>query len=194
MEGDGAGGGASLGPDDALDVLHVTGQSDDGGGYLQLRDNKQLRNEARRLISEGICEGNAFDLLRRADAMGQQEVKNVIMERLLRRGCCPDPGACTEALIAITSGALLWIGWWDVLDEDLVPGLHEKECSGRNDGNPLLLLFDLLWNTDGAGTHAHSFGNGVFIRQGQGSSPSGFQRPAFCWGTVPPSISPLSHP
>ena len=97
-----------LDPDDALDVLHVTGQSDDGGGYLQLRDNKQLRDEARRLINEGICEGNAFDLLRRADAMGQQEAKNVIVERLLRRGCCPDPGS--------QGGDEVWCqgegGWW----------------------------------------------------------------------------------
>ena len=55
---------ASLEPNDAMDVLHVTGQSDEGGGYLQLRDNKRLRDEARRLINEGICESNAFDLLR----------------------------------------------------------------------------------------------------------------------------------
>ena len=107
-EGDGAGGAASLGPDDALDVLHVTGQTDDGGGYLQLRDNLQLRDEARRLISEGICEGNVFDLLRRVDAMGQQEVKNVIMERLMRRGCCPDPGSrASDKVWSQGEG-----GWW----------------------------------------------------------------------------------
>ena len=75
---------------------------------MQLRDNKQLRDEARRLIHEGICEENAFDLLRRADAMGQQEAKKVIVERLLRPGCCPDPSG--------QGGSKVWCqgegGWW----------------------------------------------------------------------------------
>ena len=96
-------------PNDALDVLHVTGQSDDGGGYLQLRDNKRLRDEARRLIKEGICEGNAFDVLRRADAMGQQEAKNVILQRLMMRGCYADPGAGAGGGGVWSEGAE---GWW----------------------------------------------------------------------------------
>ena len=101
--------------EDALDVLHVTGQSDEGGGYLQLRDNKQLRDEARRLILEGICEDNAFDLLRRADAMGQQEAKKVIVERLLRPGCCPDlSGRVGDEVWCQGEG-----GWWSK-DQEIV--------------------------------------------------------------------------
>ena len=101
-------------PNDAMDVLHVTGQSDEGGGYLQLRDNKQLRDEARRLINEGISESNAFDLLRRADAMGQQESKNVILGRLMQPGHCPDPGRLSSSSGSGSGGG--WSGseeeWW----------------------------------------------------------------------------------
>ena len=121
MADDGAAGGASLGPDDALDVLHVTGQSDEGGGYLQLRDNKQLRDEARRLINEGISESNAFDLLRRADAMGQQESKNVILGGLMQPGRCPDPGRRSSG----SGGG--WSGseeeWWT--DKQEIDMCHE---------------------------------------------------------------------
>ena len=104
-----------------MDVLHVTGQSDEGGGYLQLRDNKQLRDEARRLINEGICESNAFDLLRRADAMGQQEAKNVILEGLMQPGRCPDPGRRSSG----SGGG--WSGseeeWWT--DKQEIDMCHE---------------------------------------------------------------------
>ena len=74
----------SLNPNDAIDVLHVTG-TDDGGGYLQLRDNEQLRAEARSLVT--VNDGNAFSLLRRADATLQQEVKGPIFEHLLQPAC-----------------------------------------------------------------------------------------------------------
>ena len=108
-------------PNDAMDVLHVTGQSDEGGGYLQLRDNKQLRDEARRLINEGICESNAFDLLRRADAMGQQEAKNVILGGLMQPGHCPDPGRRSSG----SGGG--WSGsgeeWWT--DKQEIDMCHE---------------------------------------------------------------------
>ena len=114
---DGAGGEASLGPADALDVLHVTGQTDDGGGYLQLRDNQQLRNEARRMINEGICKGNAFDLLRRAESMGQEEAKTVIMEWITRPGCCPDPGPVGQG-DGESSQAQVGAGWWSEKQEN----------------------------------------------------------------------------
>lgn len=39
--------------------------------------------------------------------------------RLGRMGV--EPIALTEAFIAISSGALLWIGWWDLLESYLVP-------------------------------------------------------------------------
>ena len=109
-----------------MDVLHVTGQSDEGGGYLQLRDNKRLRDEARRLINEGICESNAFDLLRRADAMGQQESKNVILGRLMQAGHCPDPGRLSSSSSSSGSGGG-WSGsgeeWWT--DKQEIDMCHE---------------------------------------------------------------------
>ena len=120
MADDGAAGGASLGPDDALDVLHVTGQSDEGGGYLQLRDNKRLRDEARRLINEGICEENAFGVLRRADAMGQQEAKNVILQRLMVHGCYADPSGGQGGGELCSQGES---GWWS--DKQEIHMCHE---------------------------------------------------------------------
>ena len=120
MADDGAAGGAPLGPDDALDVLHVTGQSDEGGGYLQLRDNKRLRDEARRLINEGICEENAFGVLRRADAMGQQEAKNVILQRLMVRGCYADPSGGQGGGELCSQGEG---GWWS--DKQEIHMCHE---------------------------------------------------------------------
>ena len=51
---------ASSRSSDALDVLHVTGHSDEDGGYLQLRDNKKLRSQARSLIAAGLDNGSAF--------------------------------------------------------------------------------------------------------------------------------------
>ena len=120
MADDGAAGGAPLGPDEALDVLHVTGQSDEGGGYLQLRDNKRLRDEARRLINEGICEENAFGVLRRADAMGQQEAKNVILQRLMVRGCYADPSGGQGGGELCSQGEG---GWWS--DKQEIHMCHE---------------------------------------------------------------------
>jgi len=81
----------SLTPNDALDVLHVTGHSDEGGGYLQLRDNKKLRSQARSLIAAGLDDGSAFSLLRRSSAMNQEEAKGPIMEHLLKAGCGARP-------------------------------------------------------------------------------------------------------
>ena len=76
---------------DALDVLHVTGHSDEDGGYLQLRDNKKLRSQARSLIAAGLDDGSAFSLLRRSSAMNQEEAKGPIMEHLLKAGCGARP-------------------------------------------------------------------------------------------------------
>ena len=76
---------------DALDVLHVTGHSDEGGGYLQLRDNKKLRSQARSVIAAGLDDGSAFSLLRRSSAMNQEEAKGPIMEHLLKAGCGARP-------------------------------------------------------------------------------------------------------
>ena len=82
---------SSLTPNDALDVLHVTGHSDEDGGYLQLRDNKKLRSQARSLIAAGLDDGSAFSLLRRSSAMNQEEAKGPIMEHLLKAGCGARP-------------------------------------------------------------------------------------------------------
>ena len=82
---------SSLTANDALDVLHVTGHSDEGGGYLQLRDNKKLRSQARSLIAAGLDDGSAFSLLRRSSAMNQEEAKGPIMEHLLKAGCGARP-------------------------------------------------------------------------------------------------------
>ena len=81
----------SLTPNDALDVLHVTGHSDEGGGYLQLRDNKRLRSQARSVLAAGLDDGSAFSLLRRSSAMNQEEAKGPIMEHLLKAGCGARP-------------------------------------------------------------------------------------------------------
>ena len=72
-------------------MLHVTGHSDEGGGYLQLRDNKKLRSQARSLIAAGLDDGSAFSLLRRSSAMNQEEAKGPIMEHLLKAGCGARP-------------------------------------------------------------------------------------------------------
>ena len=82
---------SSLTSSDALDVLHVTGYSDEDGGYLQLRDNEKLRSQARRLIAAGLDDGSAFSLLRRSSAMNQEEAKGPIMEHLLKAGCGARP-------------------------------------------------------------------------------------------------------
>ena len=55
----------SLEREHALDVLHVTGHSDEGGGYLQLRDNEQLRSQAPNLVAAGLDDDSVFSLLRR---------------------------------------------------------------------------------------------------------------------------------
>ena len=80
-------------------MLHVTGQSDEGGGYLQLRDNEKLRSQARALIAAGLEDDSVFSLLRRASAMNQQEAKVPIMEHLLREEGCdarPTDGAAVD--------------------------------------------------------------------------------------------------
>ena len=82
---------SSLTANDALDVLHVTGHSDEDGGYLQLRDNKKLRSQARSVLAAGLDDGSAFSLLRRSSAMNQEEAKGPIMEHLLKAGCGARP-------------------------------------------------------------------------------------------------------
>ena len=72
-------------------MLHVTGHSDEDGGYLQSRDNKKLRSQARSLIAAGLDDGSAFSLLRRSSAMNQEEAKGPIMEHLLKAGCGARP-------------------------------------------------------------------------------------------------------
>ena len=101
---------SSLSPKDALDVLHVTGQSDEGGGYLQLRDNEKLRSQARALIAAGLEDGSAFALLRRVHAMGQQEAKGPIMGHVMEAGCGARP---TDGGVVDEEGA--WAAseeWW----------------------------------------------------------------------------------
>ena len=77
---------SSLSANDALDVLHVTGDN-----YLQLRDNEKLRSQARGRIAAGLEDHSAFSLLRRSSAMQQEEAKGPIMEHLLKAGCDARP-------------------------------------------------------------------------------------------------------
>ena len=77
---------SSLSANDALDVLHVTGDN-----YLQLRDNEKLRSQARGLIAAGLEDHSAFSLLRRSSAMQQEEAKGPIMEHFLKAGCGARP-------------------------------------------------------------------------------------------------------
>merc|ERR1711965_609478 len=102
---------SSLSPKDALGVLHATGHSDEGGGYLQLSDNEKLRSQARALIAAGLEDGGAFSLLRRVLAMGQQEAKEPIVGHLLRAGCGARP---TDGAAVDEEGA--WAAseeWWN---------------------------------------------------------------------------------
>ena len=102
---------SSLSANDALDVLHITGQSDEGGGYLQLRDNEKLRSQARALIAAGLEDGSAFSLLRRVHAMGQQEAKGPIMGHVMKAGCGARP---TDGAMVDEEGA--WAAseeWWN---------------------------------------------------------------------------------
>jgi len=106
---------SSLTPNDALDVLHVTGHSDEGGGYLQLRDNEKLRSQARALIAAGLEDGSAFALLRRVHAMGQQEAKGPIMGHVMQAGCGARP---TDGAAVDEEGA--WAAseeWWSYQQE-----------------------------------------------------------------------------
>jgi len=102
---------SSLSANDALDVLHVTGQSDEGGGYLQLRDNEKLRSQARALMVAGLEDGSAFSLLRRVHAMGQLEAKGPIMGHVMKVGCGARP---TDDAAVDEDGA--WAAseeWWN---------------------------------------------------------------------------------
>ena len=92
-------------------MLHATGHSDEGGGYLQLSDNQALRSQARALIAAGLEDGSAFALLRRVHAMGQQEAKGPIMGHLTSAGCGARP---TDGGVVDEEGA--WAaseGWWN---------------------------------------------------------------------------------
>ena len=106
---------SSLSPKDALDLLHVTGHSDEGGGYLQLSDNQALRSQARALIAAGLEDGSAFALLRRVLAMGQQEAKGPIMGHVMQAGCGARP---TDGAAVDEEGA--WAAseeWWSYQQE-----------------------------------------------------------------------------
>ena len=112
---------SSLSPKDALDVLHATGHSDEGGGYLQLSDNQALRSQARALIAAGLEDGSAFSLLRRSRAMGQQEATEPIVGHLLRAGCGARP---TDGAAVDEEGA--WAAseeWWN--DKQEIAMCHE---------------------------------------------------------------------
>ena len=96
-------------------MLHVTGHSDKGGGYLQLRDNEKLRSQARALIAAGLEDGSAFALLRRVHAMGQQEAKGPIMGHVMQAGCGARP---TDGATRDEAGA--WVPrheWWSLQQE-----------------------------------------------------------------------------
>ena len=117
---------SSLTPNDALDVLHVTGHSDEDGGYLQLRDNKKLRSQARSLIAAGLDDGSAFSLLRRSSAMNQEEAKGPIMEHLLKAGCGarPTDGQVAQDNKEVEDGAwALSEEWWS--DKQEIAMCHE---------------------------------------------------------------------
>ena len=112
---------SSLSPKDALDVLHATGHSDEGGGYLQLSDNQALRSQARALIAAGLEDGSAFALLRRVHAMGQQEAKGPIMGHVMEAGCGARP---TDGGVVDEEGA--WAAseeWWN--DKQEIAMCHE---------------------------------------------------------------------
>ena len=113
---------SSLTPNDALDVLHVTGHSDEDGGYLQLRDNKKLRSQARSVIAAGLDDGSAFSLLRRSSAMNQEEAKGPIMEHLLKAGCGarPTDGQAAQDSKAEEEEDGAWVPseeWWSYQQE-----------------------------------------------------------------------------
>ena len=102
-------------------MLHVTGQSDEGGGYLQLSDNQALRSQARALIAAGLEDGSAFALLRRVHAMGQQEAKGPIMGHVMQAGCGARP---TDGAAVDEEGA--WAAseeWWG--DKQEIAMCHE---------------------------------------------------------------------
>ena len=111
MSGDG-----SLSVEDALDVLHVTGRSDDGDGYLQLRDNKRLRSQVRDVIAASLQDANVFALLRRCMKMGQEELRSTIHSHLMQpEGCKARP---TDEQEQEEGGA--WMpseAWWSKDDE-----------------------------------------------------------------------------
>ena len=100
---------------DALDVLHVAGHDDIGGGYLQLGDLESLREQAQQLISRLLEDESAFALLRRCSAMGQQKAKEAVLRHLLRAGCGARP---TDGQVQEEDGA--WApseGWWSEKQE-----------------------------------------------------------------------------
>ena len=100
---------------DALDVLHVSGHDDIGGGYLQLGDIESLRAQAQQLISRLLEDESAFALLRRCSAMGQQKAKEAVLRHLLRAGCGARP---TDGQVQEEDGA--WApseGWWSEKQE-----------------------------------------------------------------------------
>ena len=96
--------------------VHVTGRSDDGDGYLQLRDNKRLRSQVRDVIAASLQDANVFALLRRCMKMGQEELRSTIHLHLMQpEGCKARP---TDEQKQDKGGA--WMPsevWWSKDDE-----------------------------------------------------------------------------
>jgi alpha-tubulin suppressor-like RCC1 family protein len=78
-----------LSPEDALDLLHMTGVSDDDGGYFSLGDNNRLRKEARDVVMKEVKASTLLPLLRRATAVGQDQVRSMILQLLVDNGRTP---------------------------------------------------------------------------------------------------------
>ena len=76
---------ASLSSDDALDLLVLTGSADDeSGGYFGLHESERLRQQAHRVLLDGLADIplGALPLLRKTVALGQAETKKAIMARI----------------------------------------------------------------------------------------------------------------
>ena len=92
------------------------GRSDDGDGYLQLRDNKRLRSQVRDVIAASLQDANAFALLRRCMKMGQEELRSTIHSHLMQPGGCK--ARPTDEQEQDEDGA--WMpseAWWSKDDE-----------------------------------------------------------------------------
>ena len=128
-----------LSPNNALDVLHVTGHSDEGGGYLQLRDNKRLRSQARSLIAGAGRRDRvlAAAAVERDEPAGSERADHgALFEGGVRRSSDGRPVARREGFLGAERG------WWskdrrmchvphEVIDE---PVQKKKKAGERNRG------------------------------------------------------------